>query len=541
VFNNKKQYLNILQQNKQLRINYKIIQDDKILREEQSSFLKVDNAIPKDAIFKINTLQKNIDKTYITTLFENDNQEIVHRDNIDKKNYDFVKIGNNHSIVIPKKEIHTIEKYFKNTGVDFILSPYSIIEEYLLDNGTKNSLNFLIYNNIIYTLIHDAKKEISFYKTKLLTPFESIQDDTFLEDDIVGQKLYEEVNFLEIQQFLNEVVEEYYKTATNVDFLEHIEMIYTLKPMSDEQITLLQDELLISISYKAISIDSYIDEIIQSNNKEKYNFITPRIKKENKRIYLWIGLALLSIGLCVGALIYTANDELVTINETTTQVNKKVIKKELVQQPTVISTVKSPPLMLPDHKTNNKVKQQNIQMLLDVVPYDAMLKDIEINQNNSTYVSSFIVNSDSLLDMQTKLKNMYVNSNLLVKKHNNVILNTIIKNDTLRKEYKQDLSKINIPYERLKIHSIEQVQDYLKKIVTKNSIIKLLNQNRSEFLTYELLVISKIQSPLELNKVLDKLNSQELSIEINYPVRLSKTTNFIELQYKLIIRQQNKK
>ncbi|MDC0932996.1 hypothetical protein OAR97_04040 [Arcobacteraceae bacterium] len=540
MFNNKKQYLNILQQNKQLRINYKIVQDDKILKEEQSSFLTVDETIPKDAIFKINTLQKNIEKTYITTLSETANQKIIHINNVDKRSYDSISIGDNQSIVIPKEDINFIEKYFKATGIDFILSPFTIIEEYLIDNGKKNSLNFLIYNNFIYTLIYNTKKEISFSKTKLLTPFESTQDETFLEDEIVGQKLYEEVNFLEIQQFLNEVVEEYYKSSSNVEFLEHIEMLYTLKPMSDEQIILLQEELLIPISYRAISIDNYIDEIIESNNSPIYNFITPRIKKESKKIYLWIGLAILSVLLCIGVLTYTTNTQENVLNENNKQVVEKIIKEE-VKTPKVISSVEPSTIVLPDHKNSNTQKLERIQMLLDVVPYDAILKDIEINQNNSTYVSNFVVNSDSLSDMQTKLKNIYVNSTLLLKTQNKVILNTIVKNDTLLDAYKINIPKTNIPYQKFKFLSSLEAEDYLSKIVIKDSIIKLIEQNKDNYLSYEFLIISKLQSPQELTSLIKKLNSQKISIEIDYPIVFSKTTNFIELKYTLIVHQQNKK
>ena len=291
MFNNdKKQYINILQQNKQLKINYKIIQENNIIKEEQSSFIITDDTLPNDAKFKINSLQKDVDNTYITTLYENENQQIVKPEEVHVISHDSINIANNFKVISPKNEIHSIKRYYEGTGLDFIISPYTIIEEYLKDNGKKNSLNFFIYNNTIYTIIFDKIKNISFSKIKVLTPFESTQDETFLEDDIVGQKLYEEVNFLEIQQFLDETVEEYYASGDNVDFIEHIEMLYSLKPISDEQITTIQDALMIPISYKAISVDRYIDEIVQEQNNTIYNFISPRVKKENKSPYVWIGI-----------------------------------------------------------------------------------------------------------------------------------------------------------------------------------------------------------------------------------------------------------
>ena len=67
--NNKEQYVNILKQDKQLKIDYKILQDKKIIKQEVSTFLLDGDNISQDAIFKLETLQKNIPKTYLSTLY----------------------------------------------------------------------------------------------------------------------------------------------------------------------------------------------------------------------------------------------------------------------------------------------------------------------------------------------------------------------------------------------------------------------------------------------------------------------------------------
>jgi len=537
VFNkNKKQYINILQQNKQLKINHKIIQDDKILKEENSSYLTTDEKLSKDAKFKINTLQKNINHTYITTLFENENQHIVPTSNVDVISYDSIKMGNNKSVVIPKNEINSVARYFEDTGIDFILSPYTIIEEYLKDNSKKNSLNFFIYNNIIYTLILDNHKNLAFNKIKALTPFESTQDETFLEDDIVGQKLYEEVNFLEIQQFLHETVEEYYSDASDLEFLEHIEMLYTLKPMSDEQIKLLEEVLMIPISYKAISLDTYIDEIIQSDNIKALNFINCRQKKEDKNLFLWIGLVVISIAIGIGVL----NFKLETKETIEPKTIKEPVKKEIKQvvKKKEIDSVEPNTHLLPDHVQKNTNTLQNIQMLFDVLPYDAILKDLEMTENGSTFVSNFIANSNSLEDMQVKLKNIYKISTVLLQHQNKVILNTIIQN-------KQPLEKSaiikNIEYKKYTFLPLAKATAYLTGLSIQDSIIKFENKTKNNYTTYNFDITSKVNSPEEFFKFIKKINSQQLSIELNYPIVFAKTTNAIEVKYKLKIYQQNKK
>jgi len=536
VFNNdKKQYINILQQNKQLKINYKIIQENNIIKEEQSSFLLTDDTLPNDAQFKINSLQKDIDKTYIATLYENQNQQIVKPEEVHVISHDSINIANNLKIISPKNEIHSIKRYYEGTGLDFIISPYTIIEEYLKDNGKKNSLNFFIYNNTIYTIIFDKIKNISFSKIKVLTPFESTQDETFLEDDIVGQKLYEEVNFLEIQQFLDETVEEYYGSGDNVDFIENIEMLYSLKPISDEQITTIQDALMIPISYKAISVDRYIDEIVQEPNSTIYNFISPRIKKENKSPYIWIGLIVAIILLLSSIFTFDViekEEEQKPKKIEVTQPKNVIPKKEVQIKPVQPMTIE-----LPSHKNNNILMIENIQMLFEVLPYDAVLKDIEINKNSSTFVSNFIVNSDSLSDMQTKLRNIYLNSKILLQNQNKVILNTIIQNDNI---LEKPILK-NIEYKQFKFLSLSQATDYLTSLAIPNSVIKFNNKSKEKYFTYSFSLVSKIKSPEEFITFIKKLNMQKLSVEVNYPIIFSKTTNNIEVRYNININQQNKK
>ena len=334
MFNNdKKQFINILQQNKQLKINYKTIQDDKIIKEEQSSFIISDEKMPEDAIFKINALQKNIQHTYISSLFENPNQHIIETTNVDVISYDSIKIGNSKSVVIPKNEVNSQKSYFEKTGIDYILSPYTIIEEYFEDNGKKNSLNFLIYNDIIYLLIYNDKKQLAFSKIKVLTPFESTQDETFSQDDIVGQKVYEELNFLEIQQFLTECVEEYYTTTDNSEFLEQVEILYSIKPLSETQIEQLQEIMMVPIIYKSISLNSYIDEIVQRQDSKIHNFIVPRIHKETTNTKNWLLLTLLIIAVVVGLFFYQSTNSKITKEPSEVTKKEIILKKEKETKP----------------------------------------------------------------------------------------------------------------------------------------------------------------------------------------------------------------
>lgn len=543
---NKKQFINILQQNKQLKINYKTIQDDKILKEENSAFLITNTHLPKDAKFKLNALQKDISHTYITSLFESPNQHIVPSNSVDVISYDSIQIAGDKSIIIPKNEINSIHRYFEDTGIDYILSPYTIIEEYLDDNANKNSLNFLIYNNIIYAIIYNEKKQLIYNTIKLLTPFESTQDATFLEDDIVGQKLYEEVNFLEIQQFLIDTVEDYYSKNENAEFLEHIEILYTLRPLSDLQIESLKETMMIPIEYRAISLNDYLDEIVQRKDSKMHNFIIPRVKKDDRNIYVWIGLAIISIMLVFGVFNFLLENK--ESNEPNKNINKtpqkQIIKKELPQQKIEqkeIESVEPAVISLPNHIQNNAIIIENIKMLFDVIPYDAVLKDIEINKNSSTYVSNFIANSSSLSDMQIKLNNIYNQSKVLLEHQNKIIVNTIIQNEKLKSQYDFYTKIEKKKYKKYNFLPTAKATDYLRGLAIQNSIITFDKKTHNDFTTYYFTLVSKIKSPEEFFHFIETLNSQQISIELQYPVAFSKIQDALEVKYKLKLHQQNKK
>lgn len=535
--NNKKQFINILQQNKQLKINYKTIQDEKILKEEQSSFLISNDKIPEDAKFKINALQKDISQTYIASLIENPNQNIINTNNVDVIAYDSVKIADTKSIVIPKNEINSVKHYFEDTGIDYLLSPYSILEKYLQENDKKNSLNLLIYNDIIYLIILNEHKELVFSKTKTLTPFESTQDESFAGDDIVGQKLYEEVNFLEIQQFLTQIVEEYYASASEVEFLEQIQIIYALKPLSESQIAQLKEQMMMPISYRSISFNNYIDDIIQSNESKIHNFIIPRVKKQSSNFSSILLLIVVIIGSIITLYNYQSkNEELPPQKEMKAKTPDSSAKEQKV-----VKQVQPKTILLPNHAIHNKMVVQNIQMLFDIIPYNAILKDIEINKNGSTYVSNFLTSSNSLIDMQTKLKNIYNDSKVLLQNKNKILENTIIQNENIKEKYNFNKKVDNVKYKIYQFLPTAKATSYIQSIVIDKSLVKFEGKTTEDFTTYNFTVTSQVKSPKEFFTFINNLNSQNLSIELDYPITFSKTNNYLEVKYNLKLHQQLKK
>lgn len=556
--NNKKQYVNILHQNKQLKLDYKSLENGSILKQEHSSFLIANESMPTDALFKLDTLQKNIPRTYLTTLIETTNQDIIETQNMDIVNYENVQLDQNLTIAIPKNEVLAKKNYFINSGIDYILSPYSVLNEYIQNNSDKNSFNLLIYNDIIYSIIVNNKQRIALITTKKLTKFEEMQDDSFVVDEIVGQKVYDEVHLMEIQQFLNDTIAEYYEKNEGVDFLEKVEILYTLKTLNDEQLESLHETIMVEINYEHILIEEYFDTITQKKNSEKYSFIDPRAKKTNQKdIYLWVMLVLVSTAIVLGVLNYqssTNENEMfdnkikqikpTEVKKSLDNVAVQIAKKDPVEAKRIVKQeVKEEVVIVlqPDHTLENTKMLQSIFMLFDVVPYDAVLKDLEISKDSSTFVCNFVANTTSLEDMQTKLKNIYKESKVLLRHQNKAILNTIIENNTLLpNDLTNGISK-NIEYEKSKFLSTSAATRFLKDITLKDSIIKFSSKEKKEYLTYTFVIKSIVKGPQDFFDFVDNLSKQKISVNISFPVIFAKINSGLEIKYTLHLNQENKK
>lgn len=557
--NNKKQYVNILHQNKQLKLDYKTLENDNILKQEHSSFLASSETIPNDALFKLDSLQKNIPKTYITTLIETTNQAIIDSSEIDIVSYDNVQLNQGLTIAIPKNEVLTTKGYFINSGIDYIISPFSVLNEYINNNDVVNSLNILIYNDILYAIVINNLKQIVLTKTKQLTKFEDMQDDSFAVDEIVGQKVYDEVHIMEMQQFLNDIIADYYAQNEGVEFLEKIELLHTLKTLNDEQLESLHETVMVEINYEHILMEEYLDKVTQKKDSEKYSFIDPRVKKTNKNAtYLWAILVFLSTAIVFGVLNYQSNNNDTNLEKSQIkQIKPKQIKKDLdkvavqvsEKEPVVASkTVKKIPIMekmvivlQPNHSVKNAKMLQEIFMLFDVVPYDAVLKDLEIGKKGSTFVCNFIADTTSLADMQSKLKNIYKESKILLRHQNKAILNTIIENNIFKASEIMDEDIKGIEYERFNFLSTSNATKYLQATTLKDSVLKFVSKEKSEYLTYNYTITSVVQAPQEFFDFVEKLNKQKVSINIAYPIVFAKVNDGLEIKYNLQLHQENKK
>ncbi|MEA3354092.1 MAG: hypothetical protein U9Q33_09785 [Campylobacterota bacterium] len=526
---NNKQYVNILKRDDQVKIDFKIVEDSKIQKQEHSSFLVKDDTMPQDAQFKLDTLQKTVSHTYLTSLYTQTDQILVKNENIDKENYSSIPLDERYSVSVAKEQIIKHENYFEKSGIDYIVSAYSLLYNIIKNNKVDNSLNILVYNNTLYIIILDNNKQISFSTVLNLTPFANIKESNFYNDDIIGQKLYDEIHFLEIQQCLNDTIKNYYESDENIQFLDKINIYYSIKQLSDDQLDILYETLMVNVSYDQISIDSGLYNITQSQNAKKYSFIDPREKKADNKMLKWVGIAAASI-VVAGMVIYykTLQSEnaipVLTQNSTKTieDSNKTSLKEEEYT-------------VLPNHiKVNNELTQQAL-MLFDIVPFDVLLQELEIKEDESTFVANFITDSDAAVRMQDNLLRLYKESKVILEHKNKAITSRIIANSSLIKEEKQNNDLLK--YKKYKFLTNKKVQELIENRALKGTSIKFVSKKGKADLSYLYHLNSTVKEPNEFFSFVEELNKQDYSIHLTYPFTFAKVKEGIKVEYGLIFNQ----
>ena len=181
------------------------------------------------------------------------------------------------------------------------------------------------------------------------------------------------------------------------------------------------------INYEQISLENKLYEITIKPTVQEYSFTKARAKHPPKGKTKWIMLLIFSIILTAGTLYYKSLQDKKALQQ-----KKQIEEKATKAQPK--PAVKPKPAMLVNHTLkNNNITNQTL-MLFDMIPYDAILKELEIKPNSSTIVCNFVADSNSTVQLQEKLLKIY-NSSKVILKHENkesAVLSTIITNEGLK-------------------------------------------------------------------------------------------------------------
>jgi hypothetical protein len=498
-----------------IKIEYQVLNDKKITMQEQSVFILENDLLSDHTNFKISSLEKDILNTYITALCEDESQKIIDINEevaLDEKKIYF---DSKHSIVLQNDKINKYKEFYNNSTIDYLLSPFIVLQSIINENPCENSLNLFILNDNIYSIILNNEKRIMVSNVTKLTSFKDIKNSNFYNDEIVEQKLYDEIYMLELNETISNISKEYYSNHNNASFIEVSNIYYNIKQLNDEQLLSLNEMLMIKINYESVALEEILFELTKKPSTKKSNFIEMRPKKKPISMFILVVSFLLSSILAAGIFYYLQNEQKETTQE-------PMMKKEVMLE-------KIEELMLPDHKKINMQMINLLKSLFHSIPDNAVLKELQILKDESTVIYNYKEKGSYQKYLKTNLEKIYEKSENILTSQNKSIFTAIVSNTTL-------LNKVN---SKLKAHYSKddnyatftdvQTQEYIKTFFNKETQVKQLSKVSLKNITYKFSVSTIINSTQELLSLIEKINENNYSIVLQYPIELIKIKEGIEV------------
>ena len=202
MFTKESLYINAIKYDTQLKLDYKKLSDNEITEANNSVFLVDDEILAHDIAHKLNTSQKEINNTYISTLLISDTTKLVPKSISSKlKDCELAELNSEFDIAVLKTTLFETKNYFDKTGVDFIYSAFHILNLHIEQNPCNSNLVILLFNNQAFCFILDTKGDIVFNKKIDLTDFEDDLStypttDSFVSLEGLNDRHYDLVIFL---------------------------------------------------------------------------------------------------------------------------------------------------------------------------------------------------------------------------------------------------------------------------------------------------------------------------------------------------------
>ncbi len=526
MFGKDSQFISILKYNTQLKVDFKRLKNENLDKTEESTFIIHDEILPRDISAKINQWQEAVPKTFISTLCLCADEKIINKTNKKLVDYAKVQLNNSFDVVVKKEKLFEVEHYFEFTGLDYVFSPFQVLNLHLEQNPTSNALLVLTISDYIYIVIVNELNKIVFNKIHKVSEFKDIKESKFYSSEVLGQKLYDEVYSLELQNFISKTLKEYYKNKSD-NFVEKVDILYTIKQLSDEQIQEIEDDLMISVHYHYISLKDSIYELSRGPNRLLQSYVKPRVKK-GKSSTKWIALLLVFLLALTGSGIYYKDKVIDFVQKI------KEVKKE---EPKVVAIEKQVPL--PNHININNELRDDLLILLESIPYDMVIDSLEVKKDNSTITGKMLAPDSYIKDIQPKLLQFYKYSNIQVKDSKNIALDVMIYNsDPIIKDSKDIYNNALPKYLGDGFMPVKRVSDQLKIILPKSAVLVYESTFNLDISTYNFKVNMIINSPIEFFRLLDSLNKELYSINISYPIIFLKNQDSsIEVSFTLQFNQ----
>ncbi|MGB5793694.1 hypothetical protein [Poseidonibacter sp.] len=518
MFNKESLYINAIKYDTQLKLDYKKLSDDNILESNNSVFLVNDEILSHDIAHKINSSQKLTPVTYLSTLLISDTTRLVPKAKSSQlKDCEIAELNSEYDIAVLKTTLFETKNYFEKTGIDFIYSSFHILQHHLEQNVCRNELLIFLFNDKAFIVIVNNTSSIVYSKTIDLPTFESIKKTHFYENDVVGQKLFDEIYYLELNKIINNTLNEFYEKESKT-FVEKITILYVSKQLTKEQIDSLSDEFLLSIEYHAINIDEEIFELSKDKHLKK-SFVKPRKKSSSNFIFNSI-ILIFFIAAFFG--IYKLY---INIDEKPSTKIEKTISENIIK--------------LPNHIMINSIIKKRVESIFNSIPYDVIIKELKLDEDNLMLKGTFLRQDTFIKSVQPELEKLY-SSNVLINenKDKKYIFDAIIKSE-------DEIEIDNITYNKFtgkyivdEFLPISRVSEQLKILLPqKETIVKFKSSNNNDITKYNYLISMLVQTPKEFFEIFEVLNRELYSINIAYPINMTKTQAGIEVEFNLVFNQ----
>lgn len=524
MFSKESLYINAIKYSSQLKINYKKLTNDKIVETNSSTFIAKDDILGRDIATKLTNHTEEINNSYISTLLlQEDDVRLVNKNAVKLKDYTTTSLNSDYNIAVSNNSLFETKNYFDKCGVDYVFSAYHILNLHIEQNPCNNNLVMLLFNNQVFCAILNSKGEIIFNKRENLTPFEEIQDSHFFENEVLGQKLFDEVYALELRDFVKNTIDEFYSITKNV-FIEKISLLYNLKLISEEEVNEMSQEFMIEMTYHPISVDEELFELSKDTHTHK-SFIKPRAKKKSN--FGLIVLILVLLAMIIGGSYY-----FLPINELLNKKQALQIKQNVIEKPIIKKTIN-----LPDHVKKNLNVESKVVKAFEIIPYDMVLNEMHL-EKDSLKMSTNLLNKDTFIKvLQPELDKIYKSSNISFKDEKAAILEgdifaegSLVKTTSSFKEY----TDIYIANEFI---PIIRVTEQIKILFPKDTIVTFKSSLKSEVVTFNYLINVIVQNPIEFFEIVTRINNELYSMNISYPVSFIKTEAGIEIEFILQFHQ----
>jgi hypothetical protein len=530
MFSKSSQYISIIRYYNQLKFDYKLLVNDDIVKTEQSSFVVNDNIISQDVLYKLKVLEQNEPQTFIATLCDTVDQKLMLKSElVNEESYAVVGLNSEYNVALDKSMLFETKHFFEASGIDYIYSPFHILNLHCEQNPSASTLNGLILNNSLYIVILNETNQIVYYGIEGLTSFEEIQKSNFYDNEIFGQKLFDEIYYFEIENIISSVLEKFYATKEKV-FIDKVTILHMIKQLNDEQINRLHKELYIHVNYHPISVDDYMYELAKQPKKIQKSFVKPRKKEKSK--FVLTTLIVLSLLITFSAFYFYSY----------MSVKKEDIKEEILlekdkaAQELERQKQKALNPTLPNHVLKNSIVQQRVLRLFELIPYSVVLDELELDTTDSKMKVTLLEDDIYIKEMQPKLLQQYKFSSIQFEElQSTSALKAVISNS--------ELMPVSIKQENLPIYSKngflskQEVESHVASALGEDVMFVFQSDFQSDITTFNYEVIMTHKEPKEFFALIERLNKEKYSINISYPIFMKKIDNMIHTSFILQFNQ----